>query len=672
MKITDLRRKFEKTLYEGMGKQLMWLVALILIVLALFWGIVSFVFKDGLISWQDLLSLFLDPGSFGGTQSHDIFRLISVLLGMLLFSALLISMVTNIFENVADSVRSGRAVYSHKGHVLIFGSGNMLFSMLNALLAEDSPYPDEDIVVVTSSDVESLRKSIFSLPFIDSEKEKSLRRRLSVYFGERDNTLVLEKKNNSKNAKVIYILGEDEENGDAVSIRCCRKLKSICSGVGFPVMCYLVLKDPLSMEVYKYVVDSETAAESDLQVDVVDAYSYVAEQVLVGENEGKSGEKYPCIDYREIVTGESGFEVIGGIRAEDDKVVHLVIAGMGNMARAMALTAAHNCHFPNFDGGKRRTVISFVDEDMKGKMDKFLSTYADLFRLSHYAYVSFDEEGLPVRKEFSPDGAYGDFLDVEWEFIDSSFIAPSVGKVIDGLVNDSRRSLSVVISTDDQNENIDMALHLPDSVYRKGIPVFVYQPSYADVLKIAKLTSHFGNLHLFGMSSDVQDDPLFLSRATRGQRVNFIYNQAYGEVKYKDEVTAWFTIPEAHKMSSIYSANGMKFKQRSFSLDSESALEAMTEKDRESIYEVEHRRWMMSVILLGYAPVEEEKRKAWKQRRLSESTAKDAKAEYKKLKKNFIHLDIEPYDELIPSEKEKDKIIIDQLFYILYGKPRRV
>ena len=198
MKITDLRRKFEQTLYEGMGKQLMWLVAIILIVLALFWGITSFVFKDGTISWQDLLSLFLDPGSFGGTQSHDVFRLIAVLLGMLLFSALLISLVTNIFENVADSVRSGRAVYSHKGHVLIFGGGNMLFSMLNALLAEDSPYPDEDIVVVTSSDVESLRKSIFSLPFIDSEKEKSLRRRLSVYFGERDNTLVLEKKNNSK------------------------------------------------------------------------------------------------------------------------------------------------------------------------------------------------------------------------------------------------------------------------------------------------------------------------------------------------------------------------------------------------------------------------------------------------------------------------------------------
>lgn len=54
--------------------------------------------------------------------------------------------------------------------------------------------------------------------------------------------------------------------------------------------------------------------------------------------------------------------------------------------------------------------------------------------------------------EFRPEEAYGDFLDVEWEFMDSSFLAPSVGKVLDGLANGSRRSLSVVISTDDRTK----------------------------------------------------------------------------------------------------------------------------------------------------------------------------------------------------------------------------
>ena len=58
-----------------------------------------------------------------------------------------------------------------------------------------------------------------------------------------------------------------------------------------------------------------------------------------------------------------------------------------------------------------------------------------------------------------------------------------------------------------------MALNLPDSVYMKAVPVFVYQPSYAYVLKIAVLTSHYGSLSHFGIDHRQYQMPKLCQRA---------------------------------------------------------------------------------------------------------------------------------------------------------------
>ena len=88
------------------------------------------------------------------------------------------------------------------------------------------------------------------------------------------------------------------------------------------------------------------------------------------------------------------------------------------------------------------------------------------------------------------------------------------------------------------------------------------------------------------------------------------------------------------------------------------------------MYEVEHRRWMTSALILGYSPVPKTVLDKWKEERLSsdESLRDKAKEEYKTNKnKRFIHYDITPYDELIPSEQEKDKVILDRISFILQG-----
>ena len=107
MLFSKLKRRFDETLSEGRGMQLLWLVVITGFSFTIFWTIISIVFKDGSISWQDLIALFLDPGAFGGAGVHDIFRLIAALCGVFLFSALLISVVSNIFENISSSFKNG-------------------------------------------------------------------------------------------------------------------------------------------------------------------------------------------------------------------------------------------------------------------------------------------------------------------------------------------------------------------------------------------------------------------------------------------------------------------------------------------------------------------------------------------------------------------------------------
>lgn len=652
------KRKFEETLSEGRGMQLLWLLIIILVVVFLFWGIVALVLKDGSMGWQDLLALFLDPGSFGGAGSHDAFRLIATLMGMFLFSALLISVVGNIFENVSVAFKEGRSRYTHEGHVLILGGGHHLYSMLNALL-EDSFYGDADIVVLTTSNVVELRNKIFALPFLTKEKEKALRRRLTLYYGERDNELQLKRKQLARKAKAIYIIGEDNEiDHDSVSIRSYKQLSRICMDAEGVIRGFMVLQDDASMDVFKYVAKTKEEKTSKLKLDIIDADEYVAERILVEDRDGIDVTPYPKLD------GE-------GIKEGDDRYVHLVVAGTTGMARAMALTTAHICHFPNFENGKRRTVITVIDTGMRAKMNRLIASLPNLFLLSHYKYISFDETGKATEEKYVPDAEYGDFLDVEWQFIDAELQAPGVRSLLAAWAKDEKQILSLSICLDRQEDCTNAALHLPKEVYDSGRFIYVHQQDYGDILGKALETRQFGNLYTFGMASDYKnDDPLFICRAKRGQRVNFVYDKAYGG-NHKDEESAWFDCKEADKYSSVYCANAMTVRARSFGLNESYDPQALSEEQRTSIFEVEHRRWVMSELILGFAPFTIAERKQWKAEMAGGDKQVEAMADnyYEKEKKeHFRHMDITPYDDLLPNEKDKDAVIIDKMKYILTGQ----
>lgn len=607
-----LRRKIDRILSEGEGKQLAWLAGialalfLVLVLLGSFWA----------LGWTEILNLYLDPGSYpleakaGSQGALNIFSLFIAFGGILVLNALTISAFSNVFDNISEKYRKGERRYRLKGHILILGGSRQLLDMLKALRGTPE-FAGREIVVMTSSDVETLRDEIATA--LDDPK---FCKRLIWYRGERDNEGDLRSACSSA-ASRIYLIGEDDEPAhDSVSIGSISLLRSICEGSqGAPIPCFVTLEMHSSIDVFNYIPGEP---DSRLQVEIVNASDYMAEQLLV--------------DTAFLPVPDKG------------QSLRIVIAGLGRMGRSIAGIAAQICHFPK--GG--RTVISFVDEGMQEKMDNFVANHQSLFDLSHYTYIS------PVgRTGYVPKNGYGDFLDVEWEFIDSPLASELTRGLLAKWADDPAQKLVVVLCYEDASACISSALHLPKALYKAGIPVAVYQKAHPEVLEAARATGQFGSLTIFGEASE-GSDALFLRRSLYGKRVNFLYDRKYGGASATPD-EAWTRLSFAHKLSSIASANSIPLKLRAFGLEpTRAAVDALSGEVLASLSEVEHRRWMISVLMLGYSAAPAKERKD--------------RSRFKELKnKEFIHLDIAPYDE-IAEEADKDTIIVKNIPFIVNGE----
>lgn len=652
----NFKRRFDGFLSEEHVKQQLLTLAIILLAsFFIFWGI-SVIFFPGDYSWREIIALYLDPGVFDSySDNHTWFPLTITFVGIFVFTALLITVFTNVFSNISDAYRKGERRYSgFKDHILILGASRMLIGMLSELRKDKTV---KNILVVTSSPVEELRDKIEAY-FGD----KKFMTRLTFYFDERNNMNNL-KEACAKDAREIFIIGEDGEvDHDSVSISCCEKLEMICRDSNNYVHCFLVLENQSAAEIYHYHA-GRFSQDTHLRVDIIDIKEYVAEQTLLGQN------------------GEGQLSIDGnGIKPETKEYVHFIISGMTPMAKAMALTAAHLCHFPNFDSktGKRKTVITFIDYDIKRKRDIFVSEHQNIFMLSHFSDISFDVNGKPLVKTHVPDKEYCDFLDIAWEFVDADISSPEAKEYLVRVAADSDQQLAITICQESQEDNMSAALHLPASLYdrSKNIPIYVHLWEQGDAINKANATGQFGHIYCFGTGTSADKDPLFRKRLERGKRVNYVYNTLYNsDVRSLSDIDfEWYMSMESNKFSSIYNANSIPMKMRSFPSNFSSA-------DNVALCETEHRRWMLAELLLGFKPftkkelielkeaVEKDIQDYNQMHGVSNGT-KDDSASWKNVwnsrKTTFKHVDIVSFDDLIDKkEQEKDIALIVNIPFII-------
>lgn len=594
-----------------------------------------------------LICLFIDPGSVTNvTPELRWFSLGVAILGLLLFTGLLISVVSNMLERRVERYREGEIAYPLENHVVVIGFDEMV-PMLVQQICSDPRYGNCYVLIQSVQPAAKVRSCIHTV--LDVRQE----RRILVLHAQRNSTEELEKLCTT-HAREILLIGEaNEYDHDSLNIDSLQKIVEIHSKKpNCPRISVSVLFE--YQTTYAAFQISDLAEEWRKQVDFhpFNFYEEWAKKLLVKRcyEEGNVKVEYPALD-REPITRES------------DRTVHLVIIGMSRMGVALGVEAAQLLHFPNFCRDRRlKSRITFIDATADEEMNFFRGRYRHYFDLapSLYRDMEHSEEVrvLPPNWNYSPRT---DFLDVEFEFIKGRAETPAVQKLLAKWAEDESRQLSIAICLNFPPQAMAMGLYLPDVVYARNIPVFVRQETSSALLNLLnnrlkeEPLNRYSHVFPFGMLANSFD--LDRGNTRRAQLVNYIYDYKgrYGtspsaapsEHELQRE---WNKLPVALQWSNFYCADSVDIKLRSLGFGT-IPPERLAKEQIELMAEVEHNRWNMEKLLLGYrkpTPAEEI---------LCQDKA--VRKEYKN--KRFVHTDIRPFCELDEETKEYDRCISECL-----------
>jgi hypothetical protein len=507
-----------------------------------------------------------------------------VLLPMAVFSLIFLSgLLVSTFTNVVENISESARMGRRRYHV----NGHTLILGAGRQLApilEALKDSDKTVVVM-------------------SEKRPAIMGNYIYYCGKRDSKDDL-RSARPEHAKTIYIIGEyNEPNHDSKTIKAIELLNELTTAAEEKVYCYATLLDRVSSEIYEY--SRLTPNGKLLLVDVINDYEYLSQLLMFNT------------------------DFLPAIKLGDKRRSHIVIFGNDHLAQNVAYTAAHISHYGNFDKNDSgtKTCITIIGEDMRRKLDNLLAARPGLFDLSVYTYIDADGN----KEVHTPKS---DFLDIEWQFIDTYSTSQLARRIVTDIHHNAEKEiLTIVVANEDPTESTRTVLHLPREVYSNHIAV--YMEHSADAIELSRKSGMYGDIIVFGAAGTLSD-PLFQKRSIMGQRVNYIYYQTTSNPPYESAEKVWYSASESNKYSSIYCAIALPMCERCFDMNG----------DRSVIYETEHRRWMMSVLIMGWH------------------------AGAKRDNTTFTHNDIVPFDKLSEEEQMKDKVLIDALPDILgKGQP---
>ena len=360
-----------------------------------------------------------------------------------------------------------------------------------------------------------------------------------------------------------------------------------------------------------------------------------------------------------------------------EKHVHLVIFGMNDISEMVALNATYMAHYPNYvRDHSLRTRITLIDKQVSAKSDAFTKRYQHLFDNSYYRLV-IPSETKAIVKFHKPmyEGKREDFVDIEWEFVEAEANDTAIREKLKKWAADTRQLLTVVMADENGCKNASDALLLPDNLFQNHIPVYVFSKSYFRL-------DECPDIHGFGMLDRGYDITLPLVRMAKN--INYIYDRCYEEnyadgnasqekdlssydqflspvdsMRYAVEIDhdarerSWSRLSIVKRMSSICNAMTIATKMRSIGLDETEwdKFYDITQQDIELLAQVEHNRWCVEELILGFRPCNEEEQR---------KTEMDVKTHKKALKSQMIHYDLRAYNDLRPDETGKSSKVYDR------------
>lgn len=628
--------------------------------------------------WIFPLYLLIDGNAFSNFYTHESVSEITVFLacliyiaGVVIFTGMIISVMTNIIERRVEDHREGHIHYLQVGHYIIMGYDDMVPSFIKYVFKKDT---DAYVLILTSVravDVtDKLRKS-----FTEDQMKHII-----VNYGHRT-TSESYKSINLESSKEIFIVGNHSQPAhDAINVECvdciCRYLESSKSGQYLSrITC--VFKDLDTYAAFKTTEIFEKVRKQGVEFIPYNFFAGWAKQVFV---------KRSYLNTSNLEQKEVKYPAVfgNGITPEDPHFVHLVFVGTTNFAVAFAMEAAHILHFPNFNyDNQLKTRITFIDLNADKEKDEFITRNRHFFEIQSYRYQDLTNESSEMNI-IEPESIFStkNFLDIEFEFIKGNIFSKRLQDEIAGWANDgAHQYLSIFLAMENQRSNFVMGMNMPDEVYDNRIPIFIrqdrsdnfvtnlreadtrtleYMRLRNDVLVPEERPARYAHIYPFGMNEVAYcaDD----KSIKRAKLINYLYTTAdYFNHKFKS-ILYLETIPEkdlweeaddmwnklevAYKWSNLYNSYAIRTKlatlraMRGLCLDDFTKdTDPLSESEVKELAKVEHNRWNVEKLLMGYRKAHYDEDKYW-------TTNEEIQNKLKKNRKLFIHYDIRPFEEL--------------------------
>lgn len=544
---------------------------------------------------------FIDPGNQHIAEGNTTWlATIIAICGVFLLNGVLISSIVGWIDKRKERYLQGLEPYQRflkrKEHYVIIGGSDIVEGIVAQIFETpqkngEMPY----ILIQTSNNVEDFRHKLFS--GLDVEQQKHI----IIRYGNRNVKEDIEKLYLDK-ALEVYVIGEEtrtddmESYHDTMNMKCLNLIYEKVEGNTFfaksdednRLVCYFMFEYQTTFNVFQY---SEISEEIKKRINFKPFYYYEmwAQRVLVC----KELENEANCEYLPL-------ERINGIKKSEDDYVHLVVVGMTRMGTALATQAALMAHYPNFVENNIRTKITLIDENADKEKNFYIDRYDRLFALSNWSYKEMvrSESGKDELKTvfthtpMELEHLGGDFLDVEWEFIQGSVAQLELQKYIEDCASKTHK-MTIAICKDEPSRCLAAALNLEWKIYDKAMQVLVYN-RYDDAL-IEQLknegkygiSSPFKNkLKAFGMASKCFRKNILEDSDTLAKEFHKVYNKGQ-DVEIEKLTDYW---------SNVYVSNTLWSKLRCVEIEKEE----IKAEDKEILIKVEHNRWNIEKLIMSY------------------------------------------------------------------------
>ena len=543
--------RFDRTFSDGIWNQIVILIGFFLIAFIIgvllcslipfgedgkkipFYEWALYLFIDG----NALSTLYMDNYQEGNRIWGVIVGVLGSILGVIIFGGMLISVLSNMLQRRVENFRTGKNTYVIENHYVILGYDEIVPSIIKQICTNADAY----VLLQSSLPSEEIAEKIHSSIAQDCEK------RVIIKNGHRTSINDLEKLKLNQ-AYNIYIVGDRAKaSHDAMNIDCMEKVYEILEknkGKGLPESITTVFEDSDTYAALQVTDLFEDIRKLKVEFIPYNFYTDWAKQMFVDTN----GDRYPFID------GD-------GISSKSEKHVHIVIVGTSNFGVTLGIEAAKMLHFPNFDGKKNRTEITFIDLNADKELQLFMTRTRHFFEVQEHKYGEFVKEGekLVYKEETMPatvfSGEDANFLDVEFRFIKGDIYTKEVQALITDWACDNKQILSLIFAMRDSRSNMAIAMNMNDKVYECGTRIFIRQNTSSKFVdkvremsqtvkkkrivddngstKTLRIKGRYSNVYPFGMTDIVFD----INKRTlqMAECINYIYNYYYDNNYLVDE-----------------------------------------------------------------------------------------------------------------------------------------